>query len=216
MRWFRKKKTTEAKPADSVCCPRCGLINPHSSLWCDCGHVFDVQRAREVIEEENHAHVDRPLGGILFCPLCSRLSPGETQLCFCGYRFRAPPSDTDAVPVKCPLCDARLWLQPPIDGAHFTCPNCSKAFSTTVSEDGDVHIEIVDFLTNLEACYAALGVPVSATKDEIKNAYELRIAEYDLTDLPQIAAELHDLATARQRQIRAAYATLARMSAEAS
>src|SRR5262245_45293125 len=136
MRWFRRKRSKEpSQPrSESVSCPRCGLTNPATSLWCDCGHVFDMDRAREVVTDELHARVDRPIAGVLFCPLCSRLNPSETQLCLCGYRFRPPPTDTDTIPVKCPSCAARLWLRPPFDGCHFSCPDCSKLFATTLSE----------------------------------------------------------------------------------
>ena len=219
MRWFRKH-ATESPPSPNtsggIHCPRCGLLNPATSLWCDCGHVFDLEHAREVIADQLHSHVDRPLGGVLFCPLCTRLSPKDTQLCFCGYRFRLPPSDTDTVPVKCPSCAARLWLRPPIDGAHFICSKCSKSFSAVVSEQGEVQLEVVDFFTDLEACYAILGLTTSATQDQVRRAYEQRVAEYDLSTLPQVARELRDMAAAGQRRLRAAYISLARLSAQAS
>jgi hypothetical protein len=214
--WLRKTKETSAETPNSIRCPRCSLINPASSLWCDCGHVFDIERARDIVAEQSHVHVDRPLGGILFCPFCSRLSPRDTQLCVCGYRFRPPPSDTDTVPAKCPSCHTRLWLQPPIDGAHFTCPKCSRLFSATVSESRQVHVQLIDLLTDLEHCYAILGVPPSATDDDIRRAYQKRIAEYDLTSLPSVSQELRALAQQRQRQFRAAFATLARVTARAS
>jgi preprotein translocase subunit Sec63 len=85
-----------------------------------------------------------------------------------------------------------------------------------MSEHGEVRLEVVDFLTDLEACYTVLGLTTSATQDEVKRAYERRAVEYDLSTLPRVAPELRALAAEGQRRIRAAYITLARLSTQAS
>jgi hypothetical protein len=85
-----------------------------------------------------------------------------------------------------------------------------------LSEEGEARVELIDFLSNLEACYAALGLQTVASPEEVRRAFRDRLAEYDLTGSPGVAEELRQLATERQRQIRAAFMTLARLSGEAS
>jgi hypothetical protein len=50
-------------------CPKCGLINPESALWCDCGYDFKTGIVRAK------------------CPRCGQINPGTPTCPECGYFF---------------------------------------------------------------------------------------------------------------------------------
>ena len=69
-------------------CPGCGLENPSSALYCDCG--------REFVAGSNPKGISQPSGSE--CPKCNALSPVSNQFCGkCGAAMHRKSSSAAAI-----------------------------------------------------------------------------------------------------------------------
>jgi len=193
-------------------CPKCRLTNTATAIWCDCGHVFDVEAARSFGRDESSEGYDRPLHGILICSTCGLINPPRSLCCDCGYTFRHPPegperepSLTEAIIVDCPACARRLRLQPPLGRREFKCPSCGSRFHAFNQAGKQPELQVLFDPSDLASYFELLGTTPSVSDKELQSAYRKRLHEYHPDKVASLGAELQELAEAKTKQINEAY-----------
>lgn len=195
----------------SLRCPRCRLVNPSNAIWCDCGHVFDLEAARQVSPEASRDGRDRPVRGVLICPRCGVINPLRSARCDCGHPFdlerkRATQSQAaaDAV-VDCPSCSRGLRLKPPFEVRQFTCPSCACRFTAQPTDHGSIQLGVVVDPSGLTPYYELLGVSATSSEQDLRSAYRRRISEYHPDKVAVLGKELRKLAEEKTKRINEAY-----------
>lgn len=138
-----------------------------------------------------------------------------------------PPSDeSQRATFHCIKCHETLWApsRTPLGASSVACPTCHTPYEITYDATGAIHVENIDDITRRKTVisfgetvtgndpYQILGLPPSATQNQVRQAYKKLIKAYHPDRLNAFAPELQVLAANRTRQINDAYHQLAGVS----
>lgn len=196
-------------------CPRCGLTNPRSAVWCDCGYIFDPVDARRLGREECADEEARSGRLILICRICGLINPPDSERCDCGHRLAVRPrtaAPTEPRTVRgitsCPSCSAKLRLKPSVVRREYSCPHCACRFAVTEGSSSEISLRILFDPRHLTRCFETLGATQGCTLEELRAAYRKRVCEYHPDKVATLGAELQALAEQKTKEINEAYRTI--------
>jgi hypothetical protein len=116
--------------------------------------------------------------------------------------------------VDCPSCFVTVRLHGVADVAAVTCPECGDRFEIRITDSGHVHVyqrvsRSPDYARDEDNDpYAVLGVPSTATAEEIKSAFRKRMQEYHPDRVAPLGVRLRALAEEETKRINRAYLQL--------
>lgn len=129
------------------------------------------------------------------------------------YNYGADGKSVERI-ISCPFCDQKTRIKLPFNNNVIKCKSCSSRFKIRIDSSGHVYITNLSQpadsfnIDNIDDCLSILGIGVTATGEEIKAAYKIRIAEYHPDKVQKLGDKIKKVAEIEAKKINAAYLKL--------